>query len=36
MYDDYYTDEQKRAIWRLIETIAMPKTLELLQRYRDG
>ena len=36
MYDDYYTNEQKRAIWRLIETIAMPKTLELLQRYRDG
>ena len=36
MYDDYYTAEQKRAIWRLIETMALPKTLELLQRYRHG
>ena len=36
MYDDYYTAEQKRAIWRLIETMALPKTLELLQRYRQG
>jgi len=36
MYDDYYTAEQKRAIWRLIETMALPKTLELLQRYRNG
>eukprot|EP00562_Extubocellulus_spinifer_P031880 CAMPEP_0178712754 /NCGR_PEP_ID=MMETSP0699-20121125/19053_1 /TAXON_ID=265572 /ORGANISM="Extubocellulus spinifer, Strain CCMP396" /LENGTH=485 /DNA_ID=CAMNT_0020361531 /DNA_START=11 /DNA_END=1468 /DNA_ORIENTATION=- len=36
MYDSYYTDEQKRAIWRLVETMALPKTLELLKRYRSG
>ena len=35
MYESYYTDEQRRAIWRLVETMALPKTFELLKRYRS-
>ena len=35
MYENYYSDEERKAIWKLVETMALPKTMRLLGRYRS-
>ena len=35
MYENYYSDAERKAIWKLVETMALPKTMRLLGRYRS-